>query len=79
MTAPAVHKLLEFETAHPGTGTGKEAAIRDRFGFAPARYWQALASACRTPEAACADALTARLTLDAIAHRALARQERTPR
>lgn len=77
--APTTAELLDFETQHPDRmAARKEAAIRARFGFGPARYWQLLAAACRTPEAARHDALTARLTLDRITARALARQEGTP-
>lgn len=79
-TTPTVVELLDFETGHPDRQAArKEAAIRSRFGISPARYWQLLAAACRTPEAARHDALTARLTLDRITARALARQEGTIR
>lgn len=52
--------LLAFErdwSAHEG---GKAAAIRERFGFTPARYYQLLAQAIDSAEALAHDPLTVR-------------------
>lgn len=52
--------LLDFErdwAAHEG---GKESAIRDRFGFSAARYYQLLARLIDHPTAMAYDPLTVR-------------------
>jgi len=53
-------ELLEFErdwAAHEG---GKARAIRERFGFTPARYYQLLARSIDNPAAEAFDPLTVR-------------------
>lgn len=52
--------VLDFErdwAAHQG---GKDAAIRERFGFTPARYYQLITRIIDSPEAAVHDPLTVR-------------------
>jgi hypothetical protein len=43
--------LLDFERAWQGKSTGKEDAIRQAFGFSPARYSQLMVRLVRTQEA----------------------------
>ena len=43
--------LLDFERAWQGKSTGKEDAIRQTFGFSPARYSQLMVRLVRTHEA----------------------------
>lgn len=53
-------EIIDFErdwTRHQG---GKQAAVRERFGFSPARYYQLLARVIDDPAAMAYDPLTVR-------------------
>lgn len=55
--------LLDFERDWAAYEGGKNAAIRERFGFTPARYYQLLTRLIDSPEAAVYDPLTVRRLL----------------
>jgi hypothetical protein len=56
-------ELLEFERDWPAHEGGKGRAIRARFGFSPARYYELLARAIERDEALAHDPLTVRRLL----------------
>lgn len=75
----AIAELLEFEKSWSGRAQhdgAKAAAIRERYGVSPVRYYQRLLSVVQTPVALEVDPVTCRVVREAADRRAVLSRSR---